>query len=184
MAKGMKKSAGPKEAAMRAQRESGASDATDILKQIEADEREAYAAFEQAQKEKREKSLAAVIDPLRKKRADAAEAWTEAAQKIKDIDADIARLLGRKVTHGAAPDRGGKRQRLTEAQQIEAADAIVKIVYAAGDEGVARSGLEEKVSPFPSKIGTALKDFVNAKTTSGKKIKIRGEKAASRYTPA
>lgn len=153
--------------------------AGDLLKQIEQQEREAYAAFEAQQKQKREEALSAVVEPLRQERGKLAVQVNEANIRIAELDRDIAKLLGR--SERPAPKTGGKRTRLSEAQQIDAADAIIKAIKDAGDAGISRKDLMAAVNPFPPKIGAALIDFVNAKGSNGTKIKSVGVKANSKY---
>lgn len=159
-------------------------DASELLKRLEAQENEAFKKFQDDQKAKREKALAAVVEPLRSERAEQVAAWTAAGDRIKEIDRQIDKLLDRKTGH--APDRkGGKRTRMSEAQVIEAADAIGSAVHRAGDDGLSFKELTEKVTKLPGgKRGKALAELVNSKNSNGKKIKMKGDKAAARYYAA
>jgi chromosome segregation ATPase len=159
----------------------GGADTDEILKRIEAEEAEAFRQFEAQQRERREKALGEVVKPLRDERDRLAQEVSEASARIGEIDRQVAKLLGKAEPKGRAAGSGGKRTRLTESQKSEAADAIAELVHKAGEQGVSKGQLQEKVSPFPSVTGSALASFVNDKASNGKRIKLQGSKAAARY---
>jgi hypothetical protein len=98
--------------------------AADILKQLEREENEAFEKFQTAQREKREKALANVLEPMKKERSELAQSINEANIRIKEIDAEIAKLTGQKERPSRGGSGGGKRFRPSEDEIADAAKAL------------------------------------------------------------
>ena len=171
-----KKAPGPKEEALRKLREQQQSgDAADVLKQIEADEREAFAKFQEEQKAKREKALGKILEPLRTRREELDQIVRDALKEQDEIEKQIAKLTGATVKpKGGAAASGGRMKAADKAAYAEKAEAFVK-----GKEGVSRSEVAEHLGIAPAQAATVLKSLLK-----DKKVKVEGQKAAARYHAA
>ncbi len=175
------KTAGPKEAELRKLREGktdgGTVDATALLSQLEKEEADAYAEFQEAQRQKREKALAEVLEPLKERRAELSQQINDAHSAIAEIDRQLAKLTGRKE----APSHGIKhRKRIPEAEKLELARVIFGKLKASKGNRFRSADLD----PFGGGIKTRdLVKIWNEKgaENNGEKIHVEGAKTLTRY---
>jgi predicted acyl esterase len=147
-------------------------DPKELLQQIEEQEREAFAEFERKQKEKREKALADIIEPLRKRRNEAAQQVNDLNSEIADLDKQIGSLTGQKP---ARQSSGKRRRRMTDDDKLKIARLMFGNLekgkrYSAGDLGKATDGV-------PVREIVRVWNDANPK----QKIQKEGNKATTRY---
>lgn len=150
----------------------------ELKAKLEAEERTAFAEFEANMKAKREKALGAVVDPLKKERAELAASIAEAQGRIGEIDKELSGLTGEKPRKAATTGGTGKRRRRSHEDKLALAAAVHAILKTKPKERFKPSDLKAAADGIPL---PDLMDLWNSSHAKGEHIQQEGEKTLSRY---
>lgn len=169
----MAKKPGPKEAAMRNQREGG-NTGTDPVEAV----KKKLAELEARQEEERKKFLSEQTEPIRNRINELEDQRRQISGEIEDLWGTLAALEGKKApARRGGGGTGGKRIRRTEEEKLKLAEAVFGVVNAKRGSRVAPADLNAATEGVPL---PALVELWNQKNPD-RQIHREGQKSTTRY---